>query len=445
MLLQIAFLVASATADPALCSDTLSKGGALSQDVRRARAEMTRALADPQPDARQKLLAPDIVLMPEFQSTLRGRDEVAAYDRAVRQRYGPVRMGVRVIEVLDLGGTAVERGEFTLDGRGQRKGKYLAVWERDPSGDVLLRAECSGYDHAVQDGDADLLVNTAGAVVPDAGTPELRSLNDRMEEAVRRRHAEARASFFAKDAVFMPFADTPKVGFAAIRQHLLDYSRGDAVVDRVRVWSEKQQRVGRYVIEYSRFEANWRSGPVSGESSGKGIRLWWRAPDGALKLCREGGSHDAPAVTARSQIRLREPGKSAPKARLAELDWLSGSWVGQMPSGEVEHLILDDSSAHMPGFVRALNKTGIFFYEITVFAEVGGSLSYRVKHFTPELAGWEPQASYVDRPLVERQGDTFYFDGITFSRRGPDSFTVYYLPKEGGKEGETLVIPFRRR
>lgn len=444
MLLLIASLTAAA-AEPASCAASIPRSSALAQEVRRARSAMTRSINTGDAASRQKLLASDVLLMPEFQPTLRGRGQVASYDRAARERYGLVRATVRVLEVLDLGGTALERGEFSLDRNGARRGKYLAVWGRGPSGAVELRAETSSYVHPVANGDAEVLVNTAGTVVPDAGTPELRRMNDRMEQAVRRRDAQARTAFFAPGAVFMPVGQAAKVGLPEIRQHLIAYNSGDAVVENVRVWTERQQDLGPYLIEYSRSEARWRSGEASGEHSGKGIRLWWRAPGGELKLCREGGSHDAPAAIARGQIRLHEGNTPAPHAALADLDWLKGSWIGRMPSGPVEHIILDKSFGHMPGFVRALNEKGLSFYEITVFAEAEGSLAYRVKHFTPQLAGWEPQDAYIDRPLVERRGDTFYFDGITFSRRGPDSFTVYYLPRDGGKEGETLVIPFRRK
>lgn len=444
MLLHIASATAAA-ASPQLCAAPISAATALTQDVRRARARMTRSLTQADRAERQKLLAPDVLMMPAFQSSLRGRDQVASYDEAVRQRYGSPRISVRVTEVLDLGGTTVERGEFNLERGGMRRGRYIAVWDRDPSGALQLSAEASGYVHHVNDADSEHLVNSAGVVVPDSGTAELRLLNGRMGQAVRRRDAEARTAFFANDAIFMPFADTPKIGLQAIRQHLVDYNSGDAVVEHVRVWTERQRNRGRYVIEYPRFEARWRSGAASGESSGKGIRLWWRAPDGSLKLCREGGSHDAPAATARAKIRLAETGKSAPQASLADLAWLKGSWVGEMPAGQVEHVILDNRAGHAPGFVRALDDKGVSFYEITVFAEANRSVSYRVKHFTQQLAGWEPQASYIDRPLVERDGDTFYFDGISFARHGPDRFTVYYLPRDGGTEGRTLVVPFRRK
>jgi hypothetical protein len=86
----------------------------------------------------------------------------------------------------------------------------------------------------------------------------------------------------------------------------------------------------------------------------------------------------------------------------------------------------------------------VLFYEISVFLEVADSLSVRVKHFTPQLAGWEAQDAYIDRPLVAIEPGTFFFDGITFARSGPDAFTVYFLNRPNGVERETLVIPFRR-
>jgi hypothetical protein len=98
----------------------------------------------------------------------------------------------------------------------------------------------------------------------------------------------------------------------------------------------------------------------------------------------------------------------------------------------------------MPSFVRALAGDKVGFYEISVFAEAAGSVVNRVKHFTPELAGWEAQDAYAERALVERDGYDLYFDGLTIKRTGPDSFTVYFLEHRDGLEGDTLVIPFRR-
>jgi hypothetical protein len=160
---------------------------------------------------------------------------------------------------------------------------------------------------------------------------------------------------------------------------------------------------------------------------------------------RQAPAHlDERPASARSMIRLREPDRAGPPATIADLAWLEGSWIGDMPQGPVEHVILGSRAGHMPSFVRALAGNDVSFYEISVFAESAGSLVNRVKHFTPELAGWEAQGAFVERRLVKRDGDRFYFDGLTFARTGPDSFTVYFLPVVDGRERETLVIPFRR-
>lgn len=147
----------------------------------------------------------------------------------------------------------------------------------------------------------------------------------------------------------------------------------------------------------------------------------------------------------RSMIRVSTADKSRAPAKIEDLAWLEGSWVGDMPDGPVEHVILPARHGHMPSFVRALAKDKVFFYEISVFAESGSTVVSRVKHFTPELSGWESREGYVERVLVERDEKTLFFDGLTILSTGKDSFTVYFLVKrEDGTEGPTLVIPFRR-
>ena len=63
---------------------------------------------------------------------------------------------------------------------------------------------------------------------------------------------------------------------------------------------------------------------------------------------------------------------------------------------------------------------------------------------TLELEGWEAREVYIDRPLVARDSTNFYFDGITYSRTGPDTYVVYFLNRSGTEERDTLVIPFKR-
>lgn len=158
----------------------------------------------------------------------------------------------------------------------------------------------------------------------------------------------------------------------------------------------------------------------------------------AMPACAQAGD-------ARAMIRLAQDRTPPVAATLGDLAWLVGTWIGDMEGVAVEHVILEPAYGQMPSFVRALGGTEIVFYEIAVFTETEGSVSYRVKHFTPALAGWEAQDAYVDRPLFGLRGTTLQFDGITFDRTGADSFTVYFFdPAANGGAGRTLEIPFHR-
>jgi len=150
---------------------------------------------------------------------------------------------------------------------------------------------------------------------------------------------------------------------------------------------------------------------------------------------------EAQPVDPKSMVMLHEDGRPPAAASPADVTWLIGSWVGDMEGLTVEHVILPERFGQLPGFVRASGGDGIAFYEVTTFRQAGNSISYRVKHFTSALAGWEAQDAYIDRPLLKRDADNLYFDGITFSRTSPDSFTVYFLDRN---RKVTLVIPFRR-
>lgn len=166
---------------------------------------------------------------------------------------------------------------------------------------------------------------------------------------------------------------------------------------------------------------------------------------GLLHAAPSIAQENAAASNPRSMIKLYAESRAGPPARIADMAWIEGHWIGDMPNGPVEQVVLGPRFGHMPGFVRALAPGNVIFYEISVFMEVDNSLTVRVKHFTPELAGWEAREAYIDRPLVDRDATNFFFDGITVSRTGPDSFTVYFLNRSGSEEGETIVIPFRRK
>ena len=65
------------------------------------------------------------------------------------------------------------------------------------------------------------------------------------------------------------------------------------------------------------------------------------------------------------------------------------------------------------------------FYEFMSFFEHGGSLVLRLKHFNPDLTGWEEKDKFVEFKFVAKKDGAMYFSGLTFMSDGKDSAKIY--------------------
>ena len=83
------------------------------------------------------------------------------------------------------------------------------------------------------------------------------------------------------------------------------------------------------------------------------------------------------------------------------------------------------------------------FYEFLTLAESDGSLVLRLKHFHPDMRGWEERDEIVSFPLVAVQDDRLYFEGITFEPR--DDAVTIYLAIESREAGTVREEMFRYR
>jgi len=116
------------------------------------------------------------------------------------------------------------------------------------------------------------------------------------------------------------------------------------------------------------------------------------------------------------EIRELQPGDTAGKATLAEVAWLTGYWEGEGFGGDCTELWLPPVDNAMQGIFRfVLQDTLIFTEYMHVFAE-DSTLFIKLKHFNRDLTGWEEQAEWTIFPLVAVEGQTAYFDGLTYMR-----------------------------
>lgn len=257
-------------------------------------------------DERMKYYAPDAVSMPEYQPMLKGIDAIKQYYREIFRRQQVKTFTKEITEIIDLEEMVFEAGIFKTEFINVsdnspviHKGKYINVWKRGKGGLLQLQSEAWSYFHHIENPSA-LVVRMTGrniandpVRVPETSVSfELKALNALMEKTVQSRDGNLQAEFYTEDGIYMPFADTMKVGKDKIRQHLIGYNSGQVIIDSIRVYADRFIPLGAYVIEYAKFYVKWRIAGSSGITQGKGTRLWKRMPDCSLKLHRQIGMHD---------------------------------------------------------------------------------------------------------------------------------------------------------
>jgi ketosteroid isomerase-like protein len=280
---------------------------ALAEEIQRRNTDLSAAWLSGDVDRRMLHYAADSISNPDYQPRLYGPGSIARYYRVLASRHRVIAHTRRTTEILPLDdGSVLETGRFELT-RAPRaegvshshQGRYAHLWRRQPEGALKLKAEVWGYFERIENPASYSLGEreVSGRAAP-SGDPaveaELGKLNMLDAEAVKAHDAAAKIARYADDAIYMPYADTPKVGIDEIRAHFVRYTeqgRG-ATFESVRVWNEGFEVLGGYVVEYPKFEVRWRSGQDSGITSGGGLRLWRREADGSLKMLRQIATHD---------------------------------------------------------------------------------------------------------------------------------------------------------
>jgi hypothetical protein len=126
----------------------------------------------------------------------------------------------------------------------------------------------------------------------------------------------------------------------------------------------------------------------------------------------------------------------SPPATIADISWLQGHWTGKALGGETEEMWMPPKGGVMLGMYRLIKDGKPVFYELLTFAEERGSLVLRLKHFEPDLTGWEEKAESRRFALVAKEPGAVYLEGMTFIRNRDDSITVYVAVDRNGTISE---------
>lgn len=151
----------------------------------------------------------------------------------------------------------------------------------------------------------------------------------------------------------------------------------------------------------------------------------------------------APSALAQATHRLA-PGAESPAASIDQLGWLAGEWVGEGLGARTVEVYSRPSAGQIAGHFVLHDDSGVRFYELLQIAPVGETLVYRLRHFNPDLSGWEDETGApVEFRLVAIAADAVHFDGLSLVRDGPDRLTV--TVRIGGDSGtQDAVFRYRR-
>ncbi len=152
------------------------------------------------------------------------------------------------------------------------------------------------------------------------------------------------------------------------------------------------------------------------------------------------------SALAAQETRVAEPGSTSPPAYVQQLWWLEGLWQGEGIDGApaTESWLPPSGNTMVGTFVQQTADGGILFSEHMQIMEEGDSLVLKLKHFNPDLTGWEDKDGMVTFRLLDAEFCAAYFSGLTLRCDGQDKLVVAVRMKSDSPEPKELMFRFDR-
>jgi hypothetical protein len=131
-------------------------------------------------------------------------------------------------------------------------------------------------------------------------------------------------------------------------------------------------------------------------------------------------------------------------ATLADFSWLIGEWDGTGLGGATQELWSPPAGGAMMGMFRQLNGGKLVFYEFLTLVERDATVVLRLKHFHPDLTGWEEKAQVLEFPLIGLSPTQATFNAMTFTHQASDAFTVTLRLKDKNGTVREEVFQYTR-
>ena len=128
----------------------------------------------------------------------------------------------------------------------------------------------------------------------------------------------------------------------------------------------------------------------------------------------------------------------AAAATIADVAWIEGHWTGEGLGGFCEEIWTPPKGGQMVGMFRHVRDDKPVFFEIITLSEEDGGIMMRLKHFDPNLTGWEEKDRTEDSRLLAFTETELFFDGITYKRTGDCGLEVYVATETDGEPQEAM-------
>jgi hypothetical protein len=129
----------------------------------------------------------------------------------------------------------------------------------------------------------------------------------------------------------------------------------------------------------------------------------------------------------------------AQAATIDDAAWLAGRWVGEGFGGQMEESWAPPIGGQMVGHFRYWRDGQPQFYEFLMMDVVDGGVRMRVKHFNPDMVGWEEKGEWVTFEPVSVGPDALIFNGLAIRREGADRIVMTLRLRHGETVTEEIL------
>ena len=140
------------------------------------------------------------------------------------------------------------------------------------------------------------------------------------------------------------------------------------------------------------------------------------------------------------EVKKLSKDQSVGEGSLDQISWLEGYWKGNGFGGTCDEIWTPAMDNSMSGIFRYSQNDTLQFKEYMVIEEIDSSLILKLKHFNRDLSPWEEKDEWTTFKLVEIEGQTAYFNGLTYHKKKNQLIIKLILHHDGEEHIETFTF-----